>query len=237
MTIYIKKTVVHPRDLKAKAKRGWWKVVRSLPAASLLRQDDTSKCSYLIVRIFFFSMFFFLLCGTGDGTRGTTQSKPLSYTPSSEGRLFNPLPHLFLCPFWFPRETQRQCEVARWEWEALLHMGSRRGSTVRLSLLLKGVGLRHIDQHPGPLLEAAWPWSWCFIPAIDKTDFLLLLLHRSRNAIESFRGWWWWVDLLCWNLLWSGTARTLECSQEGASRAGPRLIYIFSQGFWCSWSG
>lgn len=34
-------------------------------------------------------------------------------------------------------------------------MGSREGSTVRLSLLLKGVSLRHTDQNPEPLLEAA----------------------------------------------------------------------------------
>lgn len=58
---------------------------------------------------------------------------------------------------------------------------------MRFSLLLKGVSLRHTDQNPGPLLEAAWPWSWCFITATENTDFLLLLLHRSQNAIESFR--------------------------------------------------
>lgn len=54
------------------------------------------------------------------------------------------------------------------QWEALLCMGSRGGSTVRLSLLLKGVGLRHTDQNPGPLLEAA-------------LAMVVVLYHRHRK--------------------------------------------------------
>lgn len=53
-------------------------------------------------------MFSFLLCGTGDGTQGTTHSKPLSYMPSSVGRLFNPLPHLFLCPILISEHFDRE---------------------------------------------------------------------------------------------------------------------------------
>lgn len=59
-------------------------------------------------------------------------------------------------PFWFPSIFIGNT-AAVWSGpvgSTPMH-GPSGGSTVRFSLLLKGVGLRHTDQNPGPLLEAA----------------------------------------------------------------------------------
>lgn len=97
---------------------------------------------------------------------------------------------------------------------------------MRLSLLLKRAGLRHTDQNPGPLLEAAWPWSWCFITAIENTDFLLWLLHRFQNAIAlEFDDSEWTFSVEIWyGVVQQGPVRVLrrEPAQQG------RVSFTFS---------
>lgn len=99
MIIYIKKTVVHPRDLKAKSKRSWWKVVRSF-TYHISSQVGWHLWIFLFhTKDFFFSFLF--LCGPGDGTQDSTHSKPLSYSPRSGGHFkIHGLIFSFV-PFWF----------------------------------------------------------------------------------------------------------------------------------------